>query len=319
MRRLVVVIFILSGVWLLWNNFPQAGLWRQERVWMPKNYSKVIRVTLDDDGKVFDVMTSAHSVRDFLNEQHIHVNDEDRLFGSQEDTLYEGKKVFIARVKHITLTVGGEKRTVVTQQTSVEKMLLENNVSLGADDFVLPKNEGVITDKASLSVIRVMVKEEVIDKLIAFIKTVEEDEKLSWRKNIVAQKGENGIRRFTYKVVSYDGKEIDRKITKQEVVKEPVIEKTVQGTYVAVKAKASTGLGTWYAYTGTLSAASPWLPMGSYVKVTNQSNGKTVVVKINDRGPFGKNRILDLDKVAFSKIASIGAGIIPLKVEEITN
>jgi rare lipoprotein A len=53
--------------------------------------------------------------------------------------------------------------------------------------------------------------------------------------------------------------------------------------------------------------------------VTNQSNGKSVIVKINDRGPFGKNRIIDLDKVAFAKIASIGAGIIDVKVEEVTN
>jgi uncharacterized protein YabE (DUF348 family) len=306
-------------MWLLWDNFPRESFWHQRQQWMPENYSKAVGVTLDDDGRVFEVVTKARTMLDFFSEQKIAMNDEDVVFGSQEGILYEGKKIVIERAKHITLTVGGEKRAIVTQQTSVEKMLLENNVSLGENDFILPKNEGVVTDKASLSVIRVIIREEVVDKPIAFAKTIEEDEKLSWRKTIVSQKGENGIKRSTYKVVSYDGKEIDRKIIKQETAKEPVMEKTIQGTYVAVKAKASTGLGTWYVYTSTLSAASPWLPMGSYAKVTNQENGKTVIVKINDRGPFGKNRILDLDKVAFAKIASIGAGVIPLKVEEVTN
>ena len=59
--------------------------------------------------------------------------------------------------------------------------------------------------------------------------------------------------------------------------------------------------------------------MGSYVKVTNTANGKSVIVKINDRGPFGAGRIIDLDKVAFQEIASLGQGVINVKMEEITN
>ena len=59
--------------------------------------------------------------------------------------------------------------------------------------------------------------------------------------------------------------------------------------------------------------------MGSYAKVTNTANGKSVIVQINDRGPFGPGRIIDLDKVAFAKIASIGAGVIGVKVEEVLN
>jgi rare lipoprotein A len=59
--------------------------------------------------------------------------------------------------------------------------------------------------------------------------------------------------------------------------------------------------------------------MGSYVKVTNTANGKSVIVKINDRGPFGGGRIIDLDKVAFQEIASLGQGVAQVKMEEITN
>ena len=119
-----------------------------------------------------------------------------------------------------------------------------------------------------------------------------------------------------YKITYKDGKEISRVALSKTIAREPIPEIITQGTYIKF-GKTHSGLGTWYAWKGGLYAASPWLPMGSYVKVTNRANGKSVIVEINDRGPLGKNRIIDLDKVAFEKIASIGAGIIDIKVEEI--
>ena len=83
--------------------------------------------------------------------------------------------------------------------------------------------------------------------------------------------------------------------------------------------KAAKGQGTWYAFKGGLFAASTTLPRGSYAKVTNTENGESVVVQINDYGPQGKGRIIDLDKVAFEKIASLGAGVIGVKVEQVLN
>lgn len=65
------------------------------------------------------------------------------------------------------------------------------------------------------------------------------------------------------------------------------------------------------------TAAHKKLPFGTKIRVTNLENGKTVVVKINDRGPFVKGRILDLSKSAFSSIASQSAGIINVKIEVI--
>jgi rare lipoprotein A len=78
-------------------------------------------------------------------------------------------------------------------------------------------------------------------------------------------------------------------------------------------------MGTWYSYTGKRAAASLSLPLGSYARVTNPANGKSVIVVINDRGPYGKGRIIDLDKVAFEEIASLGAGVIDVKVEPVLN
>ena len=63
------------------------------------------------------------------------------------------------------------------------------------------------------------------------------------------------------------------------------------------------------------TAAHKTLPLGVKVKVTNIENGKSVVVKINDRGPFAKGRIIDLSQSAFSSIADTSSGLIDVKIE----
>jgi rare lipoprotein A len=66
-------------------------------------------------------------------------------------------------------------------------------------------------------------------------------------------------------------------------------------------------------------AASTTIAKGNYARVTNTASGKSIIVQINDYGPQGKGRVIDLDKVAFQKIASLGAGVIGVKVEEVLN
>lgn len=63
-----------------------------------------------------------------------------------------------------------------------------------------------------------------------------------------------------------------------------------------------------------LTAASKTLPIGSVVKVTNPENGKSVNVRINDRGPFVPGRSLDLSQRAAEKIGVIRKGVARVKV-----
>jgi rare lipoprotein A len=64
-----------------------------------------------------------------------------------------------------------------------------------------------------------------------------------------------------------------------------------------------------------LTAAHKTLPFGAYVKVTNLNNGKSVIVRINDRGPFVKGRIIDLSYAAAKKLAMDITGVAPVKIE----
>lgn len=63
------------------------------------------------------------------------------------------------------------------------------------------------------------------------------------------------------------------------------------------------------------TAANMKLAFGTLVKITNLKSGKSVVVKVNDRGPFHSSRSFDLSKAAFNEIASVHTGTIPIEYE----
>jgi rare lipoprotein A len=64
-----------------------------------------------------------------------------------------------------------------------------------------------------------------------------------------------------------------------------------------------------------LTAAHRTLPFETMVRVTNLNNGKSTVVRITDRGPFVDNRIIDLSLAAAQEVDSVGAGVVPVRVE----
>jgi len=276
-------------------------------------------ITVSDGGLDFSFAeVSEKTVGEFLDAKKLSLREGDSIFPSEETALFSGAHIIIGRAHPMNVVVDGGEQTVRTQATTVGQALEESTLVIDEDDIVKPSRDTFAESDMRVVIIRVQIEEVSVEKPIAFEKKMNEDDTLSWRKNIVTQKGENGIQKLTYRVSTYDGKEVNRKLLDTEVLKEPTPQISTQGTYVKL-GKSHTGGASWYAYTGTMSAANPWLPIGSFVKVTNTENGKSVIVKINDRGPFVPSRIIDLDKVAFAKIASIGAGVIAVRMEEITN
>ncbi|WP_061972840.1 septal ring lytic transglycosylase RlpA family protein [Aureimonas sp. AU40] len=90
--------------------------------------------------------------------------------------------------------------------------------------------------------------------------------------------------------------------------------------------KSSCGGASWYALTSrtasgermnpsAMTAAHKTLPLGSKVKVTNLRNNRSVVVRINDRGPFIKGRLIDLSKGAAAKLGFVSAGHTQVQIE----
>jgi rare lipoprotein A len=91
---------------------------------------------------------------------------------------------------------------------------------------------------------------------------------------------------------------------------------------------AETGRPSWYDLASAtasgetmdeadLTAAHPSLPLGTKVLVENLDNGRSVVVRINDRGPFTHNRIIDVSKAAAEKLDMVADGVANVRVRRI--
>jgi rare lipoprotein A len=92
------------------------------------------------------------------------------------------------------------------------------------------------------------------------------------------------------------------------------------------KLKTKTGEASWYDFNGKktangetmdpsrLTAAHPTLPFGTKVEVENVENGRTVVVRVNDRGPYAEGRIIDVSKGAARKLGMVEDGVTDVNV-----
>lgn len=69
----------------------------------------------------------------------------------------------------------------------------------------------------------------------------------------------------------------------------------------------------------SLTCAHRTLPFGTLLKVTNKRNGKEVIVKVTDRGPFRKDAVIDLSMAAAKTIDMVSAGIVPVDIAQVGN
>ncbi|WP_244530508.1 septal ring lytic transglycosylase RlpA family protein [Salaquimonas pukyongi] len=94
-------------------------------------------------------------------------------------------------------------------------------------------------------------------------------------------------------------------------------------------AAAACGRASWYALhsktasgemmnPSAMTAAHPSYRFGTKLKVTNQRNGRSVIVRINDRGPFVKGRIVDVSRAAAGKLGMIRSGHAPVCVQPVS-
>ncbi|WP_201511579.1 septal ring lytic transglycosylase RlpA family protein [Psychrobacter alimentarius] len=113
---------------------------------------------------------------------------------------------------------------------------------------------------------------------------------------------------------------------------EDVLERLTAVASNSVSKFKQTGLASWYGRKfhgrktasgetfdmNALTAAHRSLPLNCYVKVTNKTNGKSVVVKVNDRGPFHGNRVMDLSYGAAKRLGITSKGVGNVAIERVS-
>jgi hypothetical protein len=228
------------------------------------------------------------------------------------------------RIEAVTVVVKGKAHDVVTDASSVGELLSAMRIEPDGNDRIDPP------PSTPLSRVNRITYRSVSTRLLATIRALVSPPSTTATGALPAGSTETLgrgrpaeiLRRWRMRIV--DGKPVSRKLVFSRVLRPAVLGRRVVGsgatpaTSTESSASSSTssstvGEASWYYINDGLAAASPWLPFGTHVTVTNLSTGASVTVVINDRGPFG-GRLIDLSEYAFSHIAPLGQGVCLVRI-----
>jgi uncharacterized protein YabE (DUF348 family) len=208
--------------------------------------------------------------------------------------------------------VMGKVHDVLTNAATSGELLSAMGITPDADDRVQPSPRTPLHDGSLVLFDRIRVATKNVDAPIPFTVGTSMTGALDPGVVRVVQRGVDGMLRTTYQIRFVNGRAVSRVVLDRRVLQEAVPEQRQIGraaTSDDSNGGSQFGEASWYdtPWSG-LTAAHPWLPFGTEVKVTNVATGESVVVVINDRGPFG-GRIIDLSSEAFAVLAPLGQGV----------
>jgi uncharacterized protein YabE (DUF348 family) len=219
--------------------------------------------------------------------------------------------------RKVLVEVDGEVREINTIKKTIEKMLEEADIKLNPFDQIKPSLESLTKQDLEVAITRIEKKNIIEEEKIEYKTIIKEDKKVKWKKIEIQQEGEDGLKEVEYELIYKNGELISKTKLSSKIIKESQPKIIVEGRKIEI-VSTQKGRASWYAYTGEMKCASVRYSKGTWLRVTNQENGKQIIVQVNDYGPDpGTGKVIDLDKVAFAKLANIGQGVIEVKIEEI--
>ena len=302
-------------------------------------YGRQLQLTIDGEART--AWTTARTVEDALTQ--LNLNDPDSKLSASRSAAIgrEGLSFNISTPKNVTIDAAGTPVELRVAGT-VGDALTAAKVAPDEDDVVTPAADTSLTDGLAISYTNVEQRTTSKEEAVPFEKKEEKSDELEEGKTKVTTEGVNGVKTQNFVEVYHNGTLVSSELQNEQVTKEPVTQVTKVGTKKASKpSEGGSGSGgngdlspangssckASYYWQGQmtasgerfnpsdLTAAHKTLPLGSKVKVTNPSNGKTVVVRINDRGPYIAGRCLDLSKAAMETIGGTSSGVITVNYE----
>ena len=312
-------------------------------------YGRQLQLTVDGEART--VWTTARTVEDALTQ--LDLNDPDSKLSASRSAAIgrEGLSFDISTPKNVTIDAAGTPVELRVAGT-VGDALTAAKVTPDEDDVVTPAADTSLTDGLAIAYTNVEQRTTTKEEEVPFEKKEEKSSDLEEGKTKVTTEGVNGVKTQNFVEVYHNGTLVSSELQNEQVTKEPVAQVTQVGTKKKAskssddssESSKSSGSGSGsgggdlspangsscqasYYWQGQitasgeqfnpsdLTAAHKTLPLGSKVKVTNPSNGKTVVVRINDRGPYVAGRCLDLSKAAMETIGGTSSGVITVNYE----
>jgi rare lipoprotein A (peptidoglycan hydrolase) len=288
------------------------------------------------------VVTGAKTVGQLLDENGLYVRGRDKLSPGTDERIVNGMIINLLKAFPVFLHADGQTALVYTTAESTSELLEELGVTVALEDRVEPSLRTTLSHGSEIYITRVstsLISEEVS---IPFKTEQKNDPTLHRGKKKVTVQGKVGTLLKTYEVVFADGNEESRQLTDEKRLNEPVNSVVLIGTadpepIITASARGGEvtgiieGIASWYGKGDGLegartasgevfnkndfTAAHPTLAFGTRLRVTYLKTGRSVEVRVNDRGPFGKNRILDISMAAAEAIGLRSAGIGKVTVE----
>ena len=269
------------------------------------------QVTLVLDGERTDVwVTGKPTVAEVLDQADLDTGPHTYPEPSPGARVENGDTIVLREPMALRLAVDGEDHQVISDAARVGELLDSLGVVLDRKDRVTPGVGTRLRGGMRVQVVRVNVRTATVEEPVPFQVEVRYSDSMTVGQVEVTRAGQPGLRRSVYRVRTEDGVEVSRTLISARTVREPVSEVVVKGTQPIT---SQVGQATWYERDGMV-AAHKTLPFGTEVTVTNLANGSQVTVVINDRGPYGEGRIIDLSDDAFAQLASLGAGVIDVRI-----
>lgn len=286
--------------------------------------------TLTIDGVDYSMHCTEVTVGECLTKEGIVVMEKDYLFPNMTDQLVSGMQIIVRRAIPVTVVnFVGETFTINTRGLLVSDVINEIGVTLKPTERVTPSLNSWIIPNMEIKLLAE--REEIFERdvVIAFAIQEKKDSTLAYGKRVIEQAGENGQKTEQYRLI-YSGDLLKEKtLLKTQVKKDPIEEIVRVGTKLPDHEESvEEGIASYYGssfegrrtasgqilHLNAFVAAHKTLPFGTLVKVTNVNSGKSVVVRIVDRGPYVTGRVIDLSTGAFSQIASLSSGVAPVRL-----
>ena len=271
--------------------------------------AKEITVLVDEVERTLHV-TGDTTVEDVLQQVNVRISRHGVLEPSRGAEVEDGDVIVYDPAVSVTLAADGRVRNVVTNADDVGSLLDSLGIALRGDDLVEPRPGTELRQGLRVTVVRVTRREVAVQRPIPYGTEVRTSNDLMLGVRRVERAGVPGALRRVYQVTLENGTEVARTLLRTETVRQPVSQVIVEGTRPP---HIQSGVASWYHRSGMV-AAHKTLPFGTQVKVTNTANGRSVVVVINDRGPYVVGRIIDLSDDAFAQLAPLGVGTVNVRI-----
>ncbi len=225
----------------------------------------------------------------------------------------------------VRAVVSGKVHDVSTNAGTTGALLTAMGIQPDADDRVAPPPSTPLYDGLTVRFRSVSTVVRRVSSVIPYSVHTDYTSSLTPGQLRIEREGSTGMRVRTVATTFVDGRVASRSVLGRTVVSAPVAERRSSAPWSmydgtlrepGTGATTQSGQATWYdpPWSG-LTAAHPWLPFGTLVTVTDRTTGRSVTVVIDDRGPFGPGRIIDLSPEAFAQLAPLGRGVLDVELD----